>query len=192
VWQAYKGNRHIWHQKDHEIYGPIVRIAPNTLSFNTATALNAIYGPRNANVKKGEWYKTFDVAAGSYSSVTETDKDKHAVKRRWLSPAFAADLQKSNEPAMIEVIARFCETVKPTGDGWGKEWNMAELATRLGFDLMCRIVFGCDIRSVQEERCRDLAHSIYPAMKFLYWVCRFSQQCIPITNARSTRCHVFP
>ena len=52
----------------HTETGDIVRIAPNTLSFNTATALSAIYGSRAANVKKGEWYKTFDIAAGAYSS----------------------------------------------------------------------------------------------------------------------------
>lgn len=152
------------------IAGPIVRIAPNTLSFNTASALNTIYGPRNANVKKGEWYKTFDIAAGTYSSFTETDRAKHAIKRKWLSPAFSPESMKTNEPVIIDVIERCCETVRPKEAGWGKSWNASQLSTFLGFDIMGALVFGCDFRTVQEEENRDLANSVLPASRFLYWV----------------------
>ncbi|KAF2186670.1 benzoate 4-monooxygenase cytochrome P450 [Zopfia rhizophila CBS 207.26] len=171
LWQAYKGKRHIWHLKDHEEYGPIVRIAPNTLSFNTETAMHAIYGSRNINVRKGEWYKTFDIAAGTYSSFTETDKDKHAAKRRWMSPVFSDASQKVSEPLILGIIQRFCDTIKPHAtEEWGTKWNMSVLATYLGFDIMGGLVFGCDFRSVDREENRDLANSILPAAKFLYWV----------------------
>ncbi|KAF2731922.1 cytochrome P450 [Polyplosphaeria fusca] len=170
LWQAFKGNRHIWHLKDHEKYGPIVRIGPNTLSFNTETALSTIYGPRGANVKKGEWYKTFDIAAGAYSSFTETDREKHAIKRRWLSPAFSAESMKINEPVIINIIERFCDTIRPGKEGWGQSWNATDIMTYLGFDIMGALVFGCDFRTVQEETNRDLAESVLPASQFLYWV----------------------
>jgi cytochrome P450 len=170
LWQAYKGNRHIWHLKDHEKYGPIVRIAPNALSFNTPSALSSIYGPRNANVKKGNWYKTFDIAAGTYSSFTEIDKDKHAIKRRWISQSFTAESQKASEPLIVDIVEKFCETIKPTSNGWGPKWNMSRMATWLGFDIMGALVFGCDFRTVQEEENRDLANSVLPASQFLYWV----------------------
>ncbi|KAF2119541.1 benzoate 4-monooxygenase cytochrome P450 [Lophiotrema nucula] len=170
LWQAYKGNRHIWHLKDHEKYGPIVRIAPNALSFNTDTALSTIYGPRNANVKKGEWYKTFDIAAGTYSSFTETDKDKHAAKRRWLSVAFSAECQRLNEPVIIDLLDRFCHHIEPSSDGWGASWNGSEIATYLGFDIMGSLVFGTDFQTVQNVKNRDLANSVLPASMFLYWI----------------------
>ncbi|KAJ4299860.1 hypothetical protein N0V90_005106 [Kalmusia sp. IMI 367209] len=171
VWQAYTGDRHIWHLLDHEKYGPIVRIAPNTLSFNTVSALNAIYGPRSANVKKGEWYKTFDIAAGTYSSFTETNKEKHAVKRRWMSPAFSVESLRLNEPLVIDIIQRFCETLKPKGDGgWGEKWNATELSIYLGFDIMGALVFGSEFNTVQEEKNRDLANCVLPAQKLLYWL----------------------
>lgn len=153
--------------------GPIVRIAPNTLSFNTASALSAIYGPRSANVKKGEWYKTFDIAAGTYSSFTETDKEKHAIKRRWMSPAFSADSMKANEPLITDIVKRFCQALKPASSGWGAKWNMSEMSTYLGFDIMGALVFGCDFRSVQERQNRDLANSVLPASMLMYWVCRY-------------------
>ncbi|CAO2649685.1 Nn.00g009770.m01.CDS01 [Neocucurbitaria sp. VM-36] len=170
LWQAYTGDRHIWHLKDHEKYGSIVRIAPDTLSFNTASALSTIYGLRSANVKKGEWYKTFDIAAGTYSSFTETDRENHAIKRRWMSPAFSADSMKANEPRVINIVDRFCETLGPVASGWGVKWNMSEMCTYLGFDIMGALVFGCDFKTVQEKQNRDLANSVLPASMLMYWI----------------------
>jgi cytochrome P450 len=153
------------------IQGPIVRIAPNTLSFNTASALTTIYGSRSANVKKGEWYKTFDVAAGTYSSFTETDREMHAVRRRWLTPVFSADSLKAGEGRVIAIIERFCETIKPKdGGGWGKKWNASDMSTYLGFDIMGAMVFGAEFRTVQEGGNRALAESVLPASMLMYWV----------------------
>lgn len=150
--------------------GPIVRIAPNALSFNTASALSTIYGPRGANVQKGEWYKTFDIAAGAYSSLTEIDREKHAVKRRWMSPAFSGESIKACESRITDIIERFCETLKPTTSTWGSKWNMCVMSTYLGFDIMGALVFGSDFKTVQESKNRDLAHSLLPASMLMNWV----------------------
>lgn len=152
------------------IEGPIVRIAPNTLSFNTASALSTIYGPRSANVKKGEWYKTFDIAAGTYSSFTEIDRDMHAVRRRWMSPAFSTESLDANESQVIGIITRFCDTLTPKTKSWGTKWNASEMSTYLGFDIMGALVFGCDFRTVQDDENRDLANSVLPASMLMYWV----------------------
>lgn len=121
-------------------------------------------------MKKGEWYKTFDVAAGTYSSFTETDHDFHAVKRRWVSPSFSTESLNANESRMIDVIERFCDTLKPNGTGWGTKWNGSVMSTYLGFDIMGTLVFGCDFRTVQEEENRHLANSVLPASMLMYWV----------------------
>lgn len=150
--------------------GTIVRIAPNALSFNTASALSTIYGPRSANVKKGEWYKTFDIAAGTYSSFTEIDRDMHAVRRRWMSPAFSVESLGANESQVIGIITRFCDALTPKTAGWGTKWNASEMSTYLGFDIMGALVFGCDFGTVQNDENRDLANSVLPASMLMYWV----------------------
>jgi cytochrome P450 len=132
--------------------------------------LSSIYGSRSANVKKGEWYKTFDIAAGTYSSFTETDKDFHTIKRRWVSPSFSTESLSANESRMVDVIERFCNTLKPSTAGWGLKWNASEMCTYLGFDIMGALVFGCDFKTVEEEENRDLANSVLPASMLMYWV----------------------
>jgi cytochrome P450 len=69
--------------------GPIVRISPNQLSFNTISALNAINADRNANVNRDEWYKSVDIASGAYSTQSCMDKQEHAFRRRIISQAFS-------------------------------------------------------------------------------------------------------
>jgi hypothetical protein len=125
-------------------------------------------------VKKGEWYKTFDIAAGTYSSFTETDREFHAVRRRWVSPSFSADSLNANEKNVIGIIERFCNTMQPSTAGWAAKWNASEMSTYLGFDIMGALVFACDFRTVQEEENRDLANSVLPASMLMYWVC-----CLP-------------
>ncbi|RAR09906.1 isotrichodermin C-15 hydroxylase [Stemphylium lycopersici] len=176
VFQAYTGTRHIQHYRDHAQYGPIVRISPNALSFNTASALHAIYAPRNVNVKKGEWYKTFDVAAGAYSSFTETERGVHAVKRRWVGACFAGEGLRGAETRVGDVVEGFCDMLGGLGkrgrdgDGWGAKWNASEMCTYLGFDIMGSLVFGTDFRCVQEEGNRQLALAVLPASRLMYWV----------------------
>ncbi|KAL5117146.1 hypothetical protein ACEQ8H_004971 [Pleosporales sp. CAS-2024a] len=110
------------------------------------------------------------MAAGAYSSFTETNKQVHAVKRKWLGPSFSTESLNANEPRVIEMIERFCDTIKPDTRGWGSKWDANEMSTYLGFDIMGALVFGCDFKTVQEDENRDLANSVLPASMLMNWV----------------------
>jgi cytochrome P450 len=90
-----------------------------------------------------------------------------------VSPVFSAESLNANESRIINVIERFCDTIKPITTGWGQKWNAAEMSTYLGFDIMGALVFGCDFRAVQEEKNRGLANSVLPATMVMYWVWKF-------------------
>jgi cytochrome P450 len=94
----------------------------------------------------------------------------HAVRRRWISPAFSTESLNSNESLVNDIVERFCETIKPKDAEWGAKWNASEMSTYLGFDIMGACVFGCDFATVQKEENRDLAHSVLPASMLMYWV----------------------
>lgn len=87
-----------------------------------------------------------------------------------MSPAFSAESIKANESLIVGTVERFCETLKPEGGGWGRKWNMTQMSTYLGFDIMGALVFGCDFESVQEVGNRALAESVLPASMLMYWV----------------------
>lgn len=59
LWLAYKtwqGQIHKVHLALHQKYGPIVRIAPNELSFYSLNALKSIYGASNG-FEKSDFYR---------------------------------------------------------------------------------------------------------------------------------------
>lgn len=77
---------------------------------------------------------------------------------------------KAGEANVIDIVERFCETIKPEDGGWGKMWNASIMSTYLGFDIMGAMVFGADFATVQEEGNRALAESVLPASMLMYWV----------------------
>lgn len=94
----------------------------------------------------------------------------HAVRRRWISPVFSPESLKAGEGRVVDIIERFCETIKPKDGGWGEKWNASDMSTYLGFDIMGVMVFGADFRTVQEGGNRALAESVLPASMLMYWV----------------------
>ncbi|KZL64158.1 benzoate 4-monooxygenase cytochrome p450 [Colletotrichum incanum] len=81
----------------HEIYGPVVYVAPNELSFSTASSLRDVYGSRKGieSVVKSEFYDGGNFTSESLSIVSEYDPKKHAEMHRYLSSTFSDQSLKS-------------------------------------------------------------------------------------------------
>ncbi|OCK83723.1 benzoate 4-monooxygenase cytochrome P450 [Lepidopterella palustris CBS 459.81] len=168
--QCYQGNRHLHHLRDHEKYGPIVRIGPNTLSFNTETALNAIYGSKKVNVRKTGMYITMDAGAGALSTHTEVDKEKHAYRRRVMSHAFSDNALRSAEPFILDNINIFCNLMAPKEKGaWSEAKDMSQWCAWLGFDIMGDLAFGKRFRCLESEEHRYTSRTTITGSKFIYW-----------------------
>lgn len=169
IFRCIGGNRHIHHLLEHEKYGSIVRIGPNTLSFNTETALNTIYGPQKTNVRKSEWYRTIDAGSGAFSTATEIDKRRHAVRRRFIAHCFSANALSSAKPFIISNVKEFCDLVNPkTGSGWSEK-DMSAWCTWLGFDIMGDLAFGKEFNCLEEDENRYISRAIVSANKYMYW-----------------------
>ncbi|UNI15681.1 hypothetical protein JDV02_002192 [Purpureocillium takamizusanense] len=93
--------------KLHEKYGPVVRYAPNEVSFSTAQAWRDIYGPRgkaHQRFIKSEFYDGGRFASEAPSIITERDPDKHAVWRKQLSTAFSDRTMRHVEGVVGRVV----------------------------------------------------------------------------------------
>jgi hypothetical protein len=135
--------------------GPVVRLGPNLLSFNTNTALKQIYGHKS-NVRKSDFYSAFPANKHTFNVHSAIDKSLHARKRRVISHAFADSAIKSMEKYVIANIDLACdliaEDVKKGQDqpwspieekgGWSIPRNVANWADWLTFDIMGDLVFG--------------------------------------------------
>lgn len=85
----------------HQKYGPVVRIAPNEISFNSLSALKAIYGA-GSGFERTAFYRMFD-AYGHQNLFTFAAPKDHGERKKLLNHAYsksaifkvsAADIEK--------------------------------------------------------------------------------------------------
>lgn len=128
------------------IIGKAVRFAPNSLSFNSNSALKEIYGFR-ANVRKSEFYDAFVHPAPNTHNIR--DKEMHARKRRVLSQAFSDGAMKEMERYVLANIRTFCDQIGrgsacdlDGSKGWSSPKNMADWCNYLAMDILGDLCFG--------------------------------------------------
>lgn len=97
--------------------GPVVRVAPNELSFNTAQSWRDIYEKRKGHESfiKSDFYDGGNFAAEAHSIVSVRDPDEHGHMRRYLRDAFSDRSLRGQEHLISEVIDRFVERIGEEG-----------------------------------------------------------------------------
>ncbi|KAK2623903.1 hypothetical protein QTJ16_006537 [Diplocarpon rosae] len=165
VYHAWKGDRHLEFWRCHEIYGPVVRYGPNSLSINTNSALKTIYGHKS-NVKKSQFYSVFPPTKDTFNTHSTIDKASHARKRRVLSHAFSDSAMKSMDKYILGNIRTFCAKLgaRPARVGeetdakgqWSGAQNMADWTNYLTFDVMGDLCFGKAFEMLEHEKNRHV------------------------------------
>jgi hypothetical protein len=96
VWSSNTGKSHLHLQQAHKTYGPVVRIAPNELSYISAGAWKQIYGPRPGKeemTKDPIMYQNL-ISKGSMLSI---DRQRHGFIRKLVSSSFSASALREQE-----------------------------------------------------------------------------------------------
>ncbi|KAI0198467.1 benzoate 4-monooxygenase cytochrome P450 [Astrocystis sublimbata] len=125
----------------HLKYGPVVRIAPNELSFNSATSWKDIYGIRHGHKPfiKSDFYDGGSFASrGVHSIVSERDVDAHAGMRKYLSSAFSDRALSEQEALIAQSIDKFIDLLPTRGDGY----DISKGFEMLTFDIIGDLAFG--------------------------------------------------
>lgn len=153
LWHSYRGDRHLELWRLHCRYGPVVRFGPNSLSFNTASALKDVYGFK-ANVRKAEFYEAFVHPAPNTHNCR--DKQLHARKRRVMAHAFSDGAIKEMERYILANVRTFCEGVGAglrVGDdkGWSTPKCMSDWFSWLSMDILGDLCFGKAFHMLERE-----------------------------------------
>ncbi|KAI1327751.1 cytochrome P450 [Xylariaceae sp. FL0255] len=139
-----KKDRHIWLWRLHQKYGPVVRIAPGSITFNTPDAYKTIYGSKS-NIQKGQYYKVYPREVGATTTWNCIERSTHIRKKQVLATAFSDKALRTTEPFIHTNVDRWCELlsqeIKPDTE-WSQSLNMADLTTYLVFDIMGDLCFG--------------------------------------------------
>ncbi|KAI1130843.1 cytochrome P450 [Nemania abortiva] len=138
----------------HEKYGPVVRTAPNDLSFNTSQSFKDIYGFRQGHKPfiKGNFYEGGTFAArGVTSIISERDPTRHGEMRRLLAHAFSLTSLKEQEELISGSIDRFIELVKTKTCERGEVFDIAKGYERMSFDIIGDLAFGQNFGALETD-----------------------------------------
>ncbi|KAF2008152.1 cytochrome P450 [Amniculicola lignicola CBS 123094] len=143
VISIHKGNVHRRMKEFHDKYGPVVRIAPNELSYTDGRAWKDIYlnradlpvFPRNpASVKKTD-------SPSDPQNIMGPDEDAHARLRRAFAHSFSDKSLRDQAPTVEGYVDAFIKQINPGA----KKTSRIELVTWLNyvsFDISGDLSFG--------------------------------------------------
>ncbi|PLB47616.1 benzoate 4-monooxygenase cytochrome P450 [Aspergillus steynii IBT 23096] len=122
----------------HEQYGQVVRVAPNELSFTTATAWKAIYGPRSDEMPKDPVFSL--LTPTGVPNILTADRATHTRHRRLLSHAFSEKaLREQNGIIEGYVKQLITQLSRRANDG---PLNLSQWFTYFAYDVIRDLSFG--------------------------------------------------
>ncbi|KAA8564223.1 hypothetical protein EYC84_011169 [Monilinia fructicola] len=156
VYHCLKGDRHLNEYQLHKIYGPIVRVGPNRLAFNSTIAVHDIYGSA-ANTQKSDLYTIYHYFFKVPSILTTIDKHVHASKRRLMVKALNAQAVQGLQNVIYRNSERFSEYLQkgkigkvPVGE-WTQAHDMSKATAYLQADMMGDMTFSRSWEMLRDE-----------------------------------------
>lgn len=117
AYEDWSGRRTRTIAKLHSNYGPVVRIGPNEVSFNSLSALKTIYGP-GSRFGRTPFYRMFEVY-GEQNLFTFHSSEQHGARKKFLSHAYSksAILQDKTTKTIEDMSRRYVELIDSEPNG---------------------------------------------------------------------------
>ena len=139
MWTGY---HHRAVQELHARYGPIVRIAPNNLSFINPQAWKDIYAhkktPELEMIKDPEFY----VRNPDAPTIVNGNREEHARYRRLYSPGFSSRSLREQEPLIQVYVNMFINGLGRACDQGETPVDMVQWFNWVTFDIIGDLAFG--------------------------------------------------
>jgi cytochrome P450 len=107
-YHEFNKNRRLWIHSLHQIYGPVVRLAPNEVSFANLEGMKEIYQSGGSGYDKTEFYDLFR-QYGHRTMFTTPDRHEHAQRKKLFAERYA--MTNIVRPSMIEGIQKRARSV---------------------------------------------------------------------------------
>ena len=147
----YLGGRQPYHVLAlHKKYGPVVRTAPNELSFNSPASWRDIYDFRQGHRPfiKSDFYDGGTFADQCGSIVSERSPDKHGRMKKLLSHAFSQRSLTEQESLISTAVDRFIEMIGKIGASQ-EGLDITKWFNMLTFDIIGDLAFGETFRGIE-------------------------------------------
>lgn len=185
-------------QKLHRRYGPILRIAPDEVTFTQPEAWNDIFVPRPGSpqfLKDPTWWKAQPGMPESLLSAL--DVDPHARIRKTLAPGFTARALKPQEPFLHRYVNLLVERLRET-TAEQPEIDIMPWFNFTTFDIFGDLGFGESFDCLEHSRYHPWISLLFNSVKaagfvaatrYFPWVEYLLMKCIPPSLRKMQRDH---
>ncbi|KAF7192041.1 Cytochrome P450 monooxygenase [Pseudocercospora fuligena] len=123
----------------HKRYGPVVRVAPNELTFNGARAFRDIYGSAKG---RGELAKDKKYYRGIGDTLLTSDTEYHAYLRRLLAPGFSNPALRKQELVLNDFVDVLVQEIDREGGNGKEAVDLVDWFNFFAFDIITFLTYG--------------------------------------------------
>ncbi|KAJ6114888.1 cytochrome P450, partial [Penicillium sp. IBT 16267x] len=203
VWYLLKGTIVHDFEKLHRQYGPIVRTAPDEVSFSHGDAWTDIYANRPEDrqfLKDPTWWKRQPGKPDSLLSAIGVSQ--HASMRKLLSPAFSPRALRSQEPLLHKyvnlLVGRLCDHAIDASTKDGVVIDIAPWFNYTTFDIFGELGFGESFNCLQHSQYHPWVQLLFNSVKAAAFVAAaryypvvefLLMKCIPASLKKKATSH---
>ncbi|KAH7309690.1 cytochrome P450 [Stachybotrys elegans] len=152
---------HLVTRENHVKFGPIIRMGPNKLVFNSVQALHDIYD--SDRVTKSQAYLATRLSP-SFNIFNAIDEDLHRTKRKVIGQVVSERSMRIFEPTMQGQIDEFIKHLRHCSLE-SSPVNMTDRCRYLGMDVVGHLAFGYDL----ETQTSPTNHHLITALGHANW-----------------------
>ncbi|RDW77740.1 cytochrome P450-10 [Coleophoma cylindrospora] len=150
----------------HDKYGPVVRVSPNELHFNSVQAWEDIYGHRvgHPNFHKDPVHVGSVEPVVGVTTLTMADDENHARQRRALAHSFSQKALVDQEDIIQDYVSMFIRHLSRMSDD-REAFNMVNWLNFTTFDIIGDLAFGEPFGCLESGQFHFWVSLIFEAVK---------------------------
>ncbi|EKG11555.1 Cytochrome P450 [Macrophomina phaseolina MS6] len=159
-----------WTKSCHDKYGPVVRLAPNQLSFTSVDAWRDIYGHKLAG--KGGMPKDLIAYGPDFSGsngILRTNDEDHARHRRLLAHAFSETALRDQEPLIRKYVNMLVDKLGASAQA-STPVDMVRMYNYIAFDIIADLTYGEALGMLENSDYTPWVRNIMPSVKGLVYI----------------------
>ena len=154
-------------QQLHKRYGPVIRIAPDEVTFARADVYSEILQPREQFLKDPVWWAK--QPGNPDSIINAINPETHARMRKCLAPAFTMRALRAQEPILQQyinlLIERLTQLINDSSSPGKTEFDIAPWFNYITFDIFGDLGFGESFNCLENSRYHPWISLLFNSVK---------------------------
>lgn len=145
----------------HKKYGPVVRIAPDELSFTDSSAWKEILGHNPKGEECGKWVPFYRPVPEAPDNIISADRQKHGIIRRQLAHGFSDRSMREQEPIIKSYVDLLFRRLHENCAGGAKPLDMTAWYNFTTFDVIGDLALGESFGCLEQSNWHSWVETIF-------------------------------